>query len=136
MSNKELAKELHKPFIRKFQKRKVHSSFIGNICLADLPDMQLISKLDKGFRFLLFVIGIYSKYAWVISLKSKKGTTITNAFQKKLNESNRKPNKIWVDKGSEFYSRSTKSLLGKTIQKCIQHITKENLLLLKDLLET
>ena len=77
--------------------------------------MQLISKLDKGFRFLLFVIGIYSKYAWVISLKSKKGTTITDAFQKKLNESNRKPNKIWVDKGSEFYSRSTKSLLGKTI---------------------
>ena len=135
MSNKELAKELHKPFIRKFQKRKVHSSFIGNVCLADLSDMQLISKLDKGFRFLLFVIGIYSKYAWVISLKSKKGTTITNAFQKKLNESNRKPNKIWVDKGSEFYSRSTKSLLGKTIQKFIQHITKENLLL-KDLLET
>ena len=77
--------------------------------------MHLISKLDKGFRFLLFVIGIYSKYAWVISLKSKTGTTITNAFQKKLNESNRKPNKIWVDKGSEFYSRSTKSLLEKTI---------------------
>ena len=136
MSNKELAKELHKPFIRKFQKRKVHSSFIGNICLADLPDMQLISKLDKGFRFLLFVIGIYSKYAWVIPLKGKKGTTITNAFQKMLNESNRKPNEIWVDKGSEIYSRSTKSLLGKTIQKCIQHITKENLFLLKDLLET
>ena len=77
--------------------------------------MQLISKLDKGFRFLLFVIGIYSKYAWVIPLKGKKGTTITNAFQKMLNESNRKPNKIWVDKGSEIYSRSTKSLLGKTI---------------------
>ena len=56
--------------------------------------MQLISKLDKGFRFLLFVIGIYSKYAWVIPLKSKKGTTITNAFQKMLNESNRKPNEI------------------------------------------
>ena len=77
--------------------------------------MQLISKLDKGFRFLLFVIGIYSKYAWVIPLKGKKGTTITNAFQKMLNASNRKPNKIWVDKGSEIYSRSTKSLLGKTI---------------------
>ena len=77
--------------------------------------MQLISKLDKGFRFLLFVIGIYSKYAWVIPLKGKKGTTITNAFQKMLNVSNRKPNKIWVDKGSEIYSRSTKSLLGKTI---------------------
>ena len=64
--------------------------------------MQLISKFSKRFRFLLCVIGIYSKYAWVIFLKDKKGITITNAFQKILKESNRKPNKIWVDKGSEF----------------------------------
>ena len=73
--------------------------------------MQLISKSNKGFRFLLCVIDIYSKYAWVIPLKDKKGTTITNAFQKSLNESNLKPNTIWVDKGSEFYNRSMKSFL-------------------------
>ena len=66
--------------------------------------MQLISKFNKGFRFLLCVIDIFSKYAWVVSLKDKKGITITNAFQKILKESNRKPNKIWVDKGSEFYN--------------------------------
>ena len=71
--------------------------------------MQLISKSNKGFRFLLCVIDIYSKYAWVIPLKDKKGITITNAFQKILKESNRKPNKIWVDKGSEFYNKSMKS---------------------------
>ena len=75
--------------------------------------MQLISKFKKGCRFLLCVIDIYSKFAWVISLKGKKGTTITNAFQKILNESNCKPNKIWVDKGSEFYNRSMKSWLEK-----------------------
>ena len=59
------------------------------------------------------VIDIYSEYAWVIPLKDKKGIRITNAFQKILKESDRKPNKIWVDKGSEFYNRSMKSWLEK-----------------------
>ena len=62
---------------------------------------------------MLCVIDIYSKYAWILSLKDKKGTTITNAFQKTLKESNCKPNKIWVDKGSEFYNRLMKSWLEK-----------------------
>ena len=70
--------------------------------------MQLISKFNKGFRFLLCVIDIFSKYAWVIPLKDKKGVSIVNAFQKILNDSNRKPNKIQVDKGSEFYNSSFK----------------------------
>ena len=64
--------------------------------------MQLISKFNKGFRFLLCVIDIFSKYAWVVPLKDKKGVGIVNAFQKILDESNRKRNKIRVDKGSEF----------------------------------
>ena len=84
ISNKELAEELHEQIIRKFKKSKVHSSFIGNICGKDLADIQLISNFNKGFRFLLCVIDIYSKYAWVISLKDKKRITITNAFQKVL----------------------------------------------------
>ena len=71
----------------------------------------MISKFNRGFRFLLCVIDTYSKYARFIPLKDKKGTTITNAFQKKLNESNHKPNKIWVDKGNEFYNKSIKSWL-------------------------
>ena len=66
--------------------------------------MQLISKFDKGFRFLLCVINVFSKYAWVVPLKDKKGVSIVDAFQKTLDGSNRKPNKIWVDKGSEFYN--------------------------------
>ena len=73
--------------------------------------MQLISKLNKGFRFLLSVIGIFSKYAWVVPLKDKKGASIFNAFQKILDKSGRKPNKIWVDKGSEFYNSFFKKWL-------------------------
>ena len=64
--------------------------------------MQLISKFNKGIHFLLCVIDIFSRYAWFIPLKDKKGTTITNALQKILDESNRKANKIWVDKGVNF----------------------------------
>ena len=80
ISNKELAKELHKRFIRKFGKRKVHSSFIHNIWGADLADMQLIIKFNKEIRFSLCVIDVFSKYAWDILLKDKKSITITNVF--------------------------------------------------------
>ena len=75
--------------------------------------MQLISKFNKGIRFLLCTTDIFSKYAWAIPLKDKKGITSNNTFQKFLEESNRKPNRIWVDKGSEFNNRSMKSGLGK-----------------------
>ena len=68
--------------------------------------MQLISKFNKGFRFLLCVIDIFSKYAWVVPLQDKKGISIVNAFQKILDKSGSKPNKIWVDKGSELYNNS------------------------------
>ena len=73
--------------------------------------MQLISKFNKGFRFLLFVIDIFSRYAWVVPLKDKKGASIVNAFQKILKESDRKPKKIWVDKESGFYNSSFKKWL-------------------------
>ena len=78
---------------------------------ADLTDMQLISKFNKRFRFLLCVIDIFSKYAWVVPLKDKKGVSIVNPFQKILDDSKRKPNITWVDKGSKFYNRSMKSWL-------------------------
>ena len=70
--NEQLAEELHKPIIRKFEKRKVYSAFKDNIWGADLADMQLISKFNKGFRFLLCVIDIFSKHAWVVPLNDKK----------------------------------------------------------------
>ena len=73
--------------------------------------MHLISKFNEVISFLLCIIDIFSEYTWVIPLKNKKVIRITNAFQNILDESNRKPNKIWIDKGSEFYSKSMKSWL-------------------------
>ena len=111
--NEQLAEELHKPLIRESIRREVYSAFKDNIWAADLADMQLISKFNKGFRFLLCVIDIYSKYAWVVPLKYRKGISIFSAFQSILYKSNRKPNNIWLDNGSEFYNRSMKSWLEK-----------------------
>ena len=109
--NIKLANELHKPIIRKFNKRKVYSSFKDNIWGADLADMQLLSKFKEGIKYLLCVIDLFSKYAFVVPLKDKKGISIVNAFQSILNKSKRKLNKIWVDKGSEFYNTSFKKWL-------------------------
>ena len=106
--NVQLENERHKPIIRKFNKRKVYSSFQDNIWGKDLANMQLLSKFNKGFRFLLCVIDIFRKYAWVVPLKDEKGISIVNAFKKILKESNRKRNKVWVDKGNEFYNISFK----------------------------
>ena len=77
-----------------FKKGKVQLPFIDNIWGADLGDSQLISRFNKGICFLLCYFDIFSKYAWVNTLKDKRGITITNAFQKILNGSNRKPNKM------------------------------------------
>ena len=109
--NQQLAEELHKPIIKKFGKRKVYAGFKDNIWGVDLADMQLLSRYNKGIRFLLCVIDIFSKYACVAPLKDKKGISIVTAFQSILKQSNRKPNKIWVDKGSEFYNASFKKWL-------------------------
>ena len=99
-----LADERHKPIIRKFDKRKVYSQFKDNIWGVDLADMQSLSRKNKGIKYLLCAIDLYSKYAFVIPLKDKKGISIVNAFNKIIKQSNRKPNKIWVDQGGEFYN--------------------------------
>ena len=107
----QLDEELHKPIIRKFKKRKVYSSFRDNIWGIDLADMQSLRKYNKGIKYLLCAIDLFSKYAWVIPIKDKKGTSIVTAFKEILSDSDRKPNKIWVDQGSEFYNKSFKDFL-------------------------
>ena len=109
--NYQLANEVHKPIIRKFKTRKVYSYFKDNIWDVDLADMQSLSKYNKGIKYLLCAIDLFSKYAWAIPIKDKKGASIVNAFKKILNDSNRKPNKIWVDQCSEFYNKSFKDFL-------------------------
>ena len=111
MSNQELAHDLHKPVIRKFEKRKAHSSFVDNIWGIDITDLQWISKFNEGVRFSLCVIDSFSKYAWAVLLKDKEHITVTGAFQKILDDSNRRPKKIWGDKVREFCDRSMKPWL-------------------------
>ena len=95
-----LANEIHKPVIKKFNRRKVYSQFKDNIWGVDLADMQSLNRKNKGIKYLLCAIDLYSKYAFVIPLKDKKGISIVNAFDKIIKQSKRKPNKIWVDQGS------------------------------------
>ena len=83
---------------------KVYSSFKDNIWGVDLADMRSLSKFNKGIKYPLCVIDLFSKYAFVVPLKNKKRTSIVSAFQSILDRSKRKTNKIWVDQGSEFYN--------------------------------
>ena len=95
----EVAEELHKPIIRKLKKRKVYSSFRDNIWGVDLADMKSLSRYNKGIRYLLCAIDLFSKHAGLIPIKDKKSASVVNAFKKIISEG-RKPNKIWVDQGS------------------------------------
>ena len=101
----------------------MHWSFKYNIWDADLADMQLISKYNKGIRYLICdMFDLFSKYAFVVPLKDKRGTTIANAFQSILDNSKRKPNKTWNDQGSEFYNtRFKKRLKDNSIEMYSTH---------------
>ena len=99
-----LADELHKPIIRKSNKRKVYLQFKDNIWGVDLADMPSLSRKNKEINYILCSIDLYGKYAFVIPLKDKKGISIGNSFNKIIKKSNRKTNKIWVDQGEEFYN--------------------------------
>ena len=99
--NYQLPNKVHKPIIKISKKRKVYSSFRDNIWGVDLADMQSLSNYNKENKYLLCSIHLFSKNAWVIPLKGKRGIIIVNAFQKIISEGI-KPNEIWVDQGSEF----------------------------------
>jgi hypothetical protein len=105
----ELAEELHKPVIKHFRKRKVIVQGVDKIWAADLVDMQSFAEFNDGVRYLLCVIDIFSKYGWIVPLKNKTGAAVASAFEKIFREG-RKPDKLWVDKGKEFYNKDVKSL--------------------------
>ena len=93
-----LANELHKPIKHKFNKRRVIVNYIDEIWSSDLVEMQQFSKWNKGYRYLLMNIDVFSKYGWIIPLKDKRGETITKAFKSTFEEG-RTPKFLWVDKG-------------------------------------
>ena len=109
--NKILSEELHKPKRKNFPRRKIIVNHIDEIFAADLVEMQKFAKLNKGYRYLLTCIDIFSKFAWVIPLKDKKGITIKNALEKIFNE--RKPKYLWTDNGKEFYNKQVQDLLNE-----------------------
>ena len=99
--------ELFNPVTRKCRRRRVNRNDINEIWAADLIDMQLFSK-DNGIKYLLTVIDIFSKFAWIVPLKRKTGQEVENAFSMILRK--RRPSKMWVDKGREFYNKDVQKL--------------------------
>ena len=111
--SQQLAGELHKPIARNFRKRRVISYGVDKIWTADLVEIQKYSKWNKGIKYLLMVIDVFSKYGWIEPLKDKKTESVSLAFDKIFKKSKRKPEKLWTDKGSEFISKHFKALLKK-----------------------
>ena len=109
--NKILSEELHKSKRKNYPRLKIIVNHIDEIFAADLVEMQKFAKLNKGYRYLLTCIDIFSKYSWVIPLKDKKGITIKNALEKIFNE--RKPKFLWTDNGKEFYNKQVQDILNE-----------------------
>ena len=102
---------MHKPKRKNYLRRKIIVNHIDEIFAADLVEMQKFNKINKGYRCLLICIDIFSKYAFVMPLKDKKGITIKNSLQKIFNK--RKPKFLWTDNGKEFYNNQVNDLLEK-----------------------
>ena len=111
--SQQLAEDLHKPITRNFRKRRVISKGIDKIWAADLVEMQKFSKWNKGMKYLLTVIDVFSKYGWIKPLKDKKTESVSTAFDETFKKSKRKPEMLWTDKGSEFISKHFKDFLKK-----------------------
>ena len=106
--SQQLAEELHKPITSNLRKRRVISYGIDEIWATDLVAMQKYSKWNKGFKYLLMVIDIFSKYGWIVALTDKKTESVSLAFVHIFKKSKRKPEKLWTYKGSEFISKHFK----------------------------
>jgi hypothetical protein len=108
---KQLAKELHRPIIRKFPRRHVHSRGIDDLWGADLADMtEDAMDNNRGCRYILIVIDHASKYIWGEPLKTKEGAEVAAAFTKIFSKG-RHPKHLWVDQGTEFYNRDVAKVL-------------------------
>ena len=102
-----LADELHKPVSKHYHKRSVFAKQVDEIWTADLVDMSSYSRSNSGYRYLLTVIDVFSKYGWIVPLKTKTGKEVAMAFQE-LFTNNAPPNRLWTDKGTEFYNQQVK----------------------------
>ena len=108
-----LAEELHKPIKCNFPRRGVILNNIDDIFALELVDMSKFSQWNRGYKYLLMVIDVFSKYGWIKPLKDKTGKSITNAFKQVTNEDKRKPKFLWDDKGKEFHNKTFIDFLHK-----------------------
>jgi len=106
----QLANELHKPVIKNFPKRKVYVNGIDKIWAADLVEMQAFLKSNRGVRYFLTVIDVFSKFGWMLPLKDKTGKSVADVFKEIFKKPKRKPEKLWTDKDREFYNKHVKEL--------------------------
>ena len=106
-----LANELHKPIKRNFRKRRVIAHNVDDIWCSDLVHMQKLSKWNRGYKYLLMVLDLFSKYGWIVPLKTKTGLEVSKAFERILEKN--KPKMLWVDKGKEYYNKNVLDLLAK-----------------------
>ena len=110
-NNRILSEESHKPKRKNYPRRKIIVNHIDEIFAADLVEMQKFAKLNKGYRYLLTCIDIFSKYSWVIPLKDKKGINVKNALEKIFIQ--RSPKFLWTDRGKEFYNKQVQDLFNE-----------------------
>ena len=102
----DLTNELFKPSRKKFQRRRVVSLFVDHIWATDLLDLQRYSRVNKGYKYILVVVDVFSKYAWLKALKTKKGVEVAKAFKEIIRNSNNNipPKFLWSDRGTEYYN--------------------------------
>lgn len=110
---KDVGKELHRKVVTKFRRRKVISAFPGQIFSADLVDMQAWADENNGYKYILNVIDIYSRYVWSRALKNKTAKSVLDAFKDIVDSAGKAPQHLWVDKGSEFYNKDLKAYAKK-----------------------
>ena len=106
-----LTDELHKSVRKKFKKRRVFASKVDEIWAADLVEMQYFAKANKGYRYILMIIDVFSKYGWAIPLKRKTGSEMVEVFTHLWNSKQNPPQFLWTDKGKEFDNIQMKTLL-------------------------
>ena len=109
--NSTLSRELHKSKRKRFRRRKVISLTPDEIWAADLCDLRRYKSVNKQYVYLLMVIDVFSKYAWVVPLRNKTGAVVANALDRLFTDNKKAPSKLWTDFGKEFYNRDVDQVL-------------------------
>ena len=106
LRKKEIVKEIFSPVIKKFQRIQIQTHYKDECWSIDLIDRSSLAKYNKNYKFIFTIIDNHTKYKWAIPLKDKSGKSTTTAFKSPIEKAKRKPDKIWSDRGKEFYNKT------------------------------